>query len=519
MLRSRSLIRVCVLVALSTTTLFACTDTRVVAIDGAPSAVEVRTIEQAIRGGDRNIEMTSVVSVLNDGGGACTGSLLAPNLVLTAYHCVAETFGVPSSTCGDRTFGPIVEATRLGVQTTVNSSWDLADHYGGAELYIPPNVDDICEGDLAVIILADNIPASEAVPLVPRIDERVQQEEAYFAVGFGAPRAGTRRLFPDPLEVYCDGLSCGSPEQLGLGDWYGSGAICSGDSGGPALDARGRVIGVASRGDEECTFGIYADVVTYRLWLRELGERAAMLGNYEAPLWVRDGVSTPEGDPDWDGISYDDDNCPDVENLDQLDRDGDGRGDACDDNDTSDRGGDCEICNGCAIDAQCASELCAFEVGETIGYCAELCESDDDCVMNTICREVETDGGAASLCVNDTIDERGWCTGEWFCLERDPIGPDAGEDAGADVGVDAEEDTMAPDTGVDSTEEDVVEADSVAVDVAPDTDEADGTAQDAGVLLPRAASSVGGCVAAPMSVIPWWAFGSFLVFANARRRL
>ena len=41
-------------------------------------------------------------------------------------------------------------------------------------------------------------------------------------------------------------------------------------------------------------------------------------------------------DPDGDGVTVTDDNCPTVSNADQLDADGDGQGDACDPDDDND---------------------------------------------------------------------------------------------------------------------------------------------------------------------------------------
>jgi hypothetical protein len=70
-----------------------------------------------------------------------------------------------------------------------------------------------------------------------------------------------------------------------------------------------------------------------------------------------DGCSGDQRDPDGDGVDIADDNCPDVANADQTDTDGDGVGDACDNciaianPDQTDTNGDgigdaCEVSNG-----------------------------------------------------------------------------------------------------------------------------------------------------------------------------
>ena len=62
--------------------------------------------------------------------------------------------------------------------------------------------------------------------------------------------------------------------------------ICSGDSGGPALDERGRVFGVASRGDPGCEIAVYGDVSSWGPFIVDTALEAADLGGYVAPEWT-----------------------------------------------------------------------------------------------------------------------------------------------------------------------------------------------------------------------------------------
>jgi hypothetical protein len=266
----------------------------------APAGEEVGEARSSIEGGAADPRDTGVVGVVLTVPEAqerrtCSGSLIAPNLVLTAQHCIADTPELVD--CATSVFGPPACAAQVKV-TASESIWEpSATWIEAEEVMTPPGGDAVCGRDVALIRLAD---PADAAPLVPGLDALVEPEEDYAAIGYGRSSSevhdtGLRRR-RDRLQVVCVGEGCDT-QQVATPEWRGDQGVCNGDSGGPAVDGEGRVIGVTSRGPAGCERPIYGRIDAHADWIRDTARRAALAGGYAPPAWVDAPPAASPGPP------------------------------------------------------------------------------------------------------------------------------------------------------------------------------------------------------------------------------
>lgn len=202
----------------------------------------------------------------------CTGVLIGPNVVLTAWHCLAQSAAM-SVTCdasGDGG-GPQLGADQpiSAIHVFVGSTPSLLGIPSAnvTKIFHPPG-DVLCNGDVALVTLDQ--PIANITPLRVRLVAATSAGEAVRVVGYGQNDQnlpiGTR-MRKDALPILAVGSTVSaSGTPLASHEFEVGVSMCEGDSGAPAISEKtGAVMGVVSRGGA-CTddFGhIYTETSAF----------------------------------------------------------------------------------------------------------------------------------------------------------------------------------------------------------------------------------------------------------------
>jgi MYXO-CTERM domain-containing protein len=253
----------------------------------------------------------------------CTGALLAPNLVATARHCVAQIGSGAQIDCKTSTFGSVVPTSRLFVTTDAIIGMANQSFSPVASIVVPSGADhtNVCGNDIALLILADNVTLPQyVVPVIaPPMTDHTAYSTAVTAIGYGVDvptdtqgmSAGTRRIkesipltcIPNDktfVDCFIDPVASQNmtSQNMTSGEFLsGKASTCEGDSGSNAFDqknfSKGKWVsfGVLSRGGVSpdgmtCGDSIYTRFDAWGPLLVSTANQAASMGGYTVPAWA-----------------------------------------------------------------------------------------------------------------------------------------------------------------------------------------------------------------------------------------
>lgn len=315
----------------------------------------------------------------------CSGALLAPNLVATARHCVAQ-LSSDQVDCSSSTFGALYSTS----QYIVTNSPVLAQgatQYAVSKIIVPTgnNQDSVCGNDIALLILSTNIQLPQYVePVInPPMTDHSAWATTVAAIGYGidsptdtqGQSAGTRRI-KENISLVCipndttftNCFSNPSAQALLTATEFESGdGTCEGDSGSSAYDqtqfssGKWASFGVLSRGGVSsdgttCVGSIYSRFDAWGSLLVNAANEAAQAGGYAPPAWATSSSSSSSGSSSGSG----------------------GGG--------NDAGASTGLANGtvCGADDECASDNCVSTDGKNF-VCAGPCGANNTCGSGTSC--------------------------------------------------------------------------------------------------------------------------------------
>jgi len=232
----------------------------------------------------------------------CTGSLVAPNVVVTARHCITnfvdgywtcDADGNLSSTNGAGQMGAPVDPSSITVRAGTGPTTTVV---AKGQSVFSPQVSTICLNDIAFVVLDTELTSLPVVPI--RLTTPTLPGEQFRTVGYGLEdltkdastktrhtRSGNTIVQVGPSNLRPNGDAIAPRTFLSQAS-----ALCIGDSGGPALSDNGAVIGVFSQFVGTCTAPDVKDIFTQIAPFSDIAMPAFQASGYEP--WL-EGNSEP----------------------------------------------------------------------------------------------------------------------------------------------------------------------------------------------------------------------------------
>jgi hypothetical protein len=187
----------------------------------------------------------------------CSGALVAPNLVLTARHCVSRAItATPACDARGESHNGLhlaedADPATIGIYVGAHVRVDRDPIRAHAVRTLHPTGHVLCDADVAFLVLDHALPGVTVLPI--RLHGSVESGDHVLPVGFGGGVANVigNRVARTGSMVLTVGPAANSDTGAVLGprEFEVDEATCRGDSGGPAIDARtGEIVGVVSRG-------------------------------------------------------------------------------------------------------------------------------------------------------------------------------------------------------------------------------------------------------------------------------